>query len=271
MQIGVVQGRDFDAHDDAAAPAVAIVNQTMARRRWPGESAIGKQIHYGLSDEEMAQPRTVVGVVRDARQSDWTSPADDEIYLPYYQRPDSMGLSYLTFVLRVRGNPDDLADTVRRGVSAFGRGLPVSEVAAMERVIADELWRQRLAAALMGAFAGLSVLLAMAGIYGVISHSMQGRTQEIGIRTALGAKPRDLVGMALSEGMKPAISGAAAGLLLALWLTRFLETLLFGVTAQDPLTFGAIVAGLLAICAAANLIPALRAARQDPLTALRQD
>ena len=141
----------------------------------------------------------------------------------------------------------------------------------MERVIAKELWRQRLATALISAFAGIAVLLATAGIYGVISYSMRQRTQEIGIRMALGAESVDLIRLVLWEGMRPAAIGVLVGLALALSLTRFMQTLLYGVTAVDPVTFVATVAALVMVCVLANLLPALRTTRIDPLTALRQE
>ena len=271
MQIGLLHGRDFNGHDNEQAPAVAIINEAMAKRRWPGESALGKVIHYGITKDEQKQTRTIVGVVRNARQNDWTTPPNDEIYLPYNQRPDSMGLSYLTFVLRTRNDPNHIATAVLKGVSAFNKNLPISEVASMERVISDELWRQRLATILMGAFAAVAVLLAAVGIYGVISHSMRHRTQEIGIRIALGADSSDLIGLTLRGGMKPVLIGAVAGLIFALSLTRFMQTLLYGVTAADPLTFAGIVIVLMTVCIVANLIPALKVTRVDPVIALRQE
>lgn len=271
MQIGFVQGRDFNARDREGAPAVAIVNEAMAKRRWPGENPLGKAIYYGVMPEERLTPRSIVGVVRNARQNDWTSPPNDEIYLPYDQRPDSMGLSYLTFVLRTRGNPEDIRHRVLQRVAAFDRNLPVFEVASMERVISDELWRQRLATVLMGSFAALALLLAIVGIYGVIWHSLRSRTREIGIRMALGAQAPDLIGLALGEGLKPVLAGALAGLTLALLLSRFMQALLYGVKPADPLTFTVIAMMLLALCIIANLLPVLRVLRVDPLLALRRD
>jgi predicted permease len=271
MQIGLIQGRDFDERDNERAPLVAVINEAMAKRQWPGESPVGKIIHYGITGEEQTLPRTVIGVVRNARQNDWTSPLRDEIYLPYDQRPDSMGLSYLTFVLRTHRDPNGMADAARKYIGAFNKNLPVSELTSMDRVVANELWRQRLATAVIGAFAGVAVLLAAVGIYGVISYSMRYRIREIAIRMALGAESSDLVGLALREGMKPVFVGTFAGLICALALTRYMMTLLYGVTAADPLTFACIVAALLAVCLSANLIPALRTTRVDPLVALRQD
>ena len=271
MRIGLLAGRDFDVHDDQNGSAVAIVNEAMAQRRWPNESPIGKVIDYGRGPDEKSSPRTIVGVVRSARQSDWTSLPDDEIYLPYYQRPDSMGLSYLTFVLRTRGNPNALADDAVRDIRSFQKSLPISEVATMERIVADQLWRQRLAALLIGAFALVALLLAAAGIYGVISHAMRERTQEIGVRMALGANGGDLVRMVLWKGMQPVLLGMAAGLISALALTRFMQTLLYGVTGTDPGTISGVVIILLGVCVLANLLPALRATRVDPLIALRHE
>jgi putative ABC transport system permease protein len=173
--------------------------------------------------------------------------------------------------LRTGNDPSHMATAVLQSMSAFNRNLPISEVASMERVISDQLWRQRLASILMAAFAGVAVLLAAVGIYGVISHSMRHRTQEIGIRMALGAESSDLISLALREGMKPVLIGAVAGLIFALALTRFMQTLLYGVSAADPLTFAGIIAVLMTVCIAANLIPALKLTRVDPVEALRQE
>jgi len=271
MRIGKLQGRDFNWHDNARSSAVAIVNETLARRRWPGESALGKVIHFGLSTQDFSKARVIVGVVKDARQNSWTNAPEDEIYLPYDQCSDAFGLSYLTFVLRVRGRPVNASDQALRTVASFDKNITVAEVASMEQVIADELWRQRLASILMESFASIAVLLAGVGIYGVISHSVRRRTQEIGIRMALGAGSRNLIGLVLREGMRPVALGALAGLSAALWLARFMQTLLYGVSPADPLTFVSIASTLLIVCLTANVVPAIRATRIDPLTALRHD
>jgi putative ABC transport system permease protein len=268
MGIPLLEGRDFSSHDDESAPGVAIVNQAMARRQWPGESALGKHIRFGI-DRDGTQSLTVVGVVKNARQNDWTSPPADEIYVPYYQRPNAMGLSYLTFVLRTQTDPAALAGAARNAVGRVAQGLPISDMQTMERVVADDLWRPRLATLLLGMFAGVALLLAAVGIYGVVSYSVRARTQEIGIRMALGASAADVWGMAFREGMRPVAAGAAVGLMAALGLTRLMSTLLYGVAPTDPYTFAGVVATLLAVAAAANVLPAVRAARVDPMTALR--
>lgn len=271
MRIGLEQGRDFDGHDDERAPAVAIVNEAMAKRRWPGESPIGKAIYYGTGPEERSYPRTVVGVVKNALQSDWTASPADEIYLPYYQRPDSMGLSYLTLVLRTRTSPIAVANAAVRDIRGFDKSLTISEIATMEQIVSDQIWRQRLAAILISAFAGVALLLAAAGIYAVISHSMRQRTQEIGIRMALGANARDVIRMVLWKGLQPVFLGAVVGLISALSLTRFMQTLLYGVSGTDPLTLMGVGLILIGVCVIANLVPALRAMRIDPLVALRHE
>jgi predicted permease len=265
MRIGILEGRDFTDHDDEAAPGAAIINQAMARRRWPGESAIGKRIRFG------GKQLTVVGIAKNARQSDWTSEPDDEIYVAYYQRPDSMGLAYLTFVVCTRIAPEAVLSAARTAVSRVDRNLPISEAQAMTHVIADRLWRPRLATFLLGVFAAVALVLAAIGIYGVIAYSVRRRTQEIGIRMALGARAADLSIQVFREGMKPVLAGAAVGLAAALALTRLMGTLLYGITATDPYTFAGVVMILLAVAALANLVPAIRATRVDPLTALRHE
>lgn len=267
----LVAGRDFTANDDDRHSAVAIVNASMARRRWPGESALGKVISYGITPQDKGTRFLIVGVARDMRQGDWTGALQDEIYLPYYQRPDSMGLSYMTFVMRAQGSGEDVLDGAGKALSQMEGGLTASEAATMTQIISEKLWQQRLATAVMGGFAFVALLLAVAGIYGVVSHSMRQRIPEIGIRMALGAKAGDVIRLALRQGMAPIVFGLLAGTLFALPLSPLLGALLYGVRATDPATFIAVAAALMVICIPANLLPAFRAARIDPLTALRNE
>ena len=271
MQTGLLAGRDFQANDNGPAATAAIINESMAKRRWPNQSALGKVITFGTSPQDQAIKRLVVGVVKDVRQDDWTSAPQDEIYLPYDQRPDSMGLSYLTFVMRVRGAPEGALNTAIGAVRGFDKSLTISEAATMNHIIADKLWQQRLATSVMGGFATIALLLAAVGIYGVVSHSMRQRVSEIGVRMALGAKGIDVIRLALREGMRPVVFGVVGGALLALALSRFMSTLLYGVGAADPLTFLSIAVFLMLVCFSANLIPAVRATRIDPLSALRHE
>jgi predicted permease len=270
MRQRVVQGRDFSERDDERASSVVIVNEALARRRWPGADPLGKRISMS---EPFGAPvwMTVVGVAKNARQADWTGNFSDEAYLPYAQHSKAFGLSYLTFVARTARKPETFFNAARELVAGVDREAPVSEVATIEHVIADTLWRSRTAAALLAMFAAVALALAAVGIYGVVSYAVRRRTQEIGIRMALGASRRDVVGLALAEGMQPVWIGVALGLALSFALTRFLSTLLYQVTATDPYTFGAVTLALIGVAALAHVLPARRASRVDPLTALRHE
>jgi putative ABC transport system permease protein len=240
----------------------------MARRRWPDEDPLGKRIEIGDLKRE---PRlvSVVGVVKNARQSDWTSEPGDEIYLPYLQRPREF--DQLTFVVRTRTSPESLAGAVQRKVWSIDKSLPVSRLTTMDQVIADKLWRSRLTTLLLGIFATIALALAAVGIYGVISYSVRQRTQEIGIRMALGAESADVLKLTMVASMKPVLAGAGAGLALALAASRLMVTLLYGVSAADPYTFGAVTLVLLLSALLAAYLPARRATKVDPLIALRHE
>jgi putative ABC transport system permease protein len=266
MQLPLVRGRDITGQDNEKSPLVVIVNEAMASRQWPAQDAVGKRI--SLRGEK---PLTIIGVVANARQSDWTSEPDDEIYLPYLQRPKTMGLKQLTFVVRTGAAPESLISAVQKQVENIDRGLPVSHLAAMDQVIAGKLWRSRLSTVLLGIFAGIALALAAIGIYGVISYSVRQRTQEIGIRMALGAQSGSVLRLALVESLKPVLAGMAAGLALAVALSRLMSTLLYGVSATDPYTFAAMTAVLLVSAILAAYVPARRAAKVDPLVALRYE
>ena len=268
MKLPLLRGRDFSANDEEGSLPVAIINKRMARRQWPGEDPLGKQIQYRLQGKGVF---TIVGVAKDARQSDWTAPLDDEIYLAYRQRPDSFGLGYMTFVVRTNGEAEAMAAAVTHEVARIDRALPSSHLQPMEQVVAETLWRSRVSALLLGIFAAIALVLATVGIYGVIAYSVRRRTQEIGIRMALGAARIEIVRMALAEGMRPVLLGAGAGVVLALLLARVMAGLLYGVRPRDPLTFVWVTCFLVVIGAIANLLPALRAAKVDPMIALRHE
>jgi putative ABC transport system permease protein len=182
-----------------------------------------------------------------------------------------MGLKYLTFVARTAGSPENSIAEVQNTVWQVDRNLPVSRIQSMEFVISNVLWRARAATVLLGAFGAIALLLAALGIYGVISYQVARRTSEIGIRMALGADRVDVLRLALIDGMKPVVAGAVLGLAAAFAASRWMETLLFGVTPADPLTFAAVTASLLLVGLAANLIPAWRASRLNPVVALRNE
>ena len=266
MQLPLLRGRDITAQDNEKSPLVVVINEAMASRRWPRQDPIGKRI--ALNGE---RPLTIIGVAANARQSDWTSEPDDEIYLPYLQRAGASGLKQLTFVVRTRSAPESLISAVQKQVWSIDSGLPVSHLAAMDQVIADKLWRSRLSTFLLGAFAAIALALAAIGIYGVISYSVRQRTQEIGIRMALGAPGGSVLRRTLVESLKPVLAGMAAGLALAAVVSRLMVTLLYGVPANDLYTFAAVTVILLFSAIVAAYAPARRAANVDPLVALRYE
>jgi predicted permease len=263
MRLPLIRGRNFNELDNEQTSAVVIVNETLARRQWPGGNPVGKRILLGPA------PLTVVGVVKNARQSDWTSEPGDEVYLPYLQRPNSF--RQLTVVLRTRTHPESLTGAVQREIWSIDRNLPVSHLMTMNEVIADKLWRSRLSTLLLGIFAAIALMLAAVGIYGVISYSVRERTQEIGIRMALGADSGDVLKLTLVASMKPVLAGAAAGLALALAGSRLMVPLLYRAPVADPYTFGAVTLVLLLSALLAAYLPARRATKVDPLIALRHE
>ena len=261
MKIPMLQGRDFDNHDIRDTTPVAIVNEVLAKRHWPGENAIGQRLRLG------ANWMTIVGIIKNVKQTDWTENPDDEIYLPYAQ--SDAGFSFMTVVMRAHGDPLALRKPVEEQVRSLDKDVPIAHVQSMEQVIADKLWRGRLAMTLLGLFAAVAVSLAALGIYGAISYSVSQRTGEIGIRMALGARSSDVLRMILLQGLAVVGVGITVGLFGAWILTRTLGSLLYGVTARDPVTFIAVPIILIALSVVACCLPALRASRVDPVTALK--
>ncbi|HXW04376.1 MAG TPA: ABC transporter permease [Vicinamibacterales bacterium] len=270
MELPILQGRALSDDDGPAAPPVAVINQAMADRQWPGESPIGRRLFMpGMSD--IRAPITIVGVTADARQSDWTEPVHDEVYLAYAQRSGEFGLGRMTFVLRTSSDPARLASTIPGEVALLDRSVAVFDNATMTSVVADELWRERLTMQLAGVFAAVALGLAAIGIYAIVAYSVERRTRELGVRIALGATRGRVVRLALGEALRPALLGLAGGVVAALGAARFIESLLFGVSALDPATLATAVITLLTVAAVAAWIPARRASRLDPLEALRRD
>ena len=269
MKAAFLRGRDFTAFDNAGSAPVVIVNESLAKHYWRGGDPIGERITLDLRKPNPVW-MTVVGVVKDIVQTDWTAKPGDEIYLPHAQST-AQQFSYMTLMLRANGDPRQLARAVEGAVYALDKDVPVSQVETMEQVIGDKLWRGRLSMVLLGTFAAIALALAALGIYGVISFTVSQRTGEIGVRMALGARGEDVLGMILRNGLSIIIAGVAAGLAGAIALTRALATLLYGVTPTDPLTFAAVSAVLVLVAVLACAIPALRAARVDPIIALRYE
>jgi putative ABC transport system permease protein len=244
------------------------INEEAARRFWPGTNPLGQQIHLGVRlAEARSGMKTIVGVVGDVRGSSLDATAAPEVYVPYAQHQ----VDSLTIVVRTAGDPAAFVPMARADVTSLDRDLPLAGVRTMDDVIGRSIAERRFTMLLLVSFAVVAVLLAAIGVYGVLAYVVSQRTQEIGVRLAIGATPRDVVRLFVREGAALTLVGVACGLVGALAVTRALATLLFGVTTTDPLTF-IVVAGALAIVAlVASYVPARRAARVDPMQALRTD
>ena len=266
LGVPLVRGRGFTAQDARGAPDVVMINESMARRFWPGEDPVGKRFKYGGPQGQ--QPwMTVVGVVGDVRRTGFDAPVRYESFLPYAQNPDGA----LTLVVRTRGEPLALAAQVRGEVRALDADQPVFEIRSMDQLLSARIAQRRFSMALLGIFAGLALVLGVVGVYGVTSYLVAQRTREVGLRIALGAQPRQLVRMVVGQGMRSAAIGLTLGVLGALAAARLMAGLLYGVSPTDLPTLLGVTAVLAAATAVANWVPARRAARVDPLVALRAE
>jgi putative ABC transport system permease protein len=273
MRIPILRGRDVAEADDLGAPGVVVINDYLARRYWPGEEALGKRITFNDPGKNPSW-LTVVGVVKNTVRGSWISPPAEEVFLPYLQNREylenpSPPFAYLTLVIRTGSNPAAAAPAIRAAVHSLDKNVPLSEVQTMDQVVAEATAQSRFYVVLLGAFAVVALVLAGAGIYGVMSYSVSRRTREIGIRMALGAHRRDVLELIVLRGMAPALAGVAAGVAGGLALTRLMSSLLFATPPSDPLTFGAVVVMLSGVAVAASYWPARRASGVDPMVALR--
>jgi putative ABC transport system permease protein len=275
MGARLLRGRDFEVRDAAGAPPVVIVNEALVRRQFPNEDAVGKRITMG---DPRGTPKwmTIVGVIRNMRQGSWRDAPQPEMYIPFAQSGDfvdSTKSHFAAMTLVVRTGPDAaaLARAVKEAVWAIDRNLPLSNVETFDHAIGNATWESRSSLLLMGVFSAVALALAMIGIYGVMAYEVAQRTGEIGVRMALGASPSGVLRMILGHSLPVAIGGIVCGLALALGLVRLMRTMLFGVEAFDPLTFGAASFLVLVVAIAAALIPARRAMRVDPVVALRSE
>ena len=281
MGIPVRRGRDIAETDRLGAPRVVVVNEFLARRYWPGQDPIGKRITLDRPDSNPSW-MTVIGVVKNTIRSDWAAPPAEEIYVPWLQEGQyltGMGahVGYMSLVVRAACaptspcDPTPLVPAVRNAVWSFDRNLPVAEIWTMSQVEATANARPRFTLVLLAVFAGMALALATVGVYGVMSYAVSHRTHEIGVRLALGAAPRTIVGLVVRDGLRVAIAGAAAGLVGASFLTRSMASFLYAVQPSDPTTFVAVTLVLVGAGGLATYLPARQAARTDPLRALRAD
>ncbi|HWN11673.1 MAG TPA: ABC transporter permease [Pyrinomonadaceae bacterium] len=261
------EGRYFSGGDNEQTQPGIIINETMARQYWPGESALGKRIQF----EEDAPWITIVGVVADVRQMGLDIPVKAEMYLPYRQVKGFVGYKPRDLVIRAAGDPQQLAPAVRREIHAVDSDQPVSNIATMAEVIDGEGQSRRMGMILLVTFAALALLLAVLGIYAVLAFFVTQHRPEIGVRLALGAQTHDILGLVLKKGLKLVLMGVAIGVAGAFALTRLIASLLFGVSPTDPATFAAIALILAGVALLACYIPARRATKVDPLVALRYE
>ena len=272
MGIPLVAGRYPTRADHADAPLVAVVNQTMAARYWPGVDAIGRRFHLGTLDQPWIE---IIGVIPDVRHNAVIEDVREEMVLMQSQfsreRNGGSPLRGLTLVMRTTGNPLDVLPAVRSEIRQADPMLPVSDVRTLDEVAAAALAQPRFTAILLTTFAALALLLAAIGLYGVISFTAARRTNEMGIRLALGARPVSIVRLVMGEGVALAGAGVVIGMIAAAWLTQLLEGQLFGVVPTDPVTFVAVPVLLLLVAAVAAWLPARRAASVSPVTALAAD
>lgn len=271
MSMSLVRGRLITPADREDAPLVVVINDTMAARYWPGQDALGKRFQMG-GIGTMQPHVSIVGIVRTSRHNAVVEDPRAEIYLPHAQLPRSLGGAgrSMAVVMRTQGDPLAAASVLRQSVRAMDPNLPLADVQTMEQVTARALARPSFAASLLGLFAVLALVLAAIGTYATISLLVSERAHEIGIRIALGAERKTILGWILGEGLLLAGAGVAIGVAGALFLSRVLETLLYGVDRFDPLTFVIVPALLCVIAVIASLHPARRAASVDPARTLRQ-
>ncbi|MEK6322886.1 MAG: ABC transporter permease [Acidobacteriota bacterium] len=266
MGIPILSGRDFSETDTRDAPKVTIIDERLAREYWPGDNPLGKRIRFG--PPEANEPwHTIVGVVREVKHDRLNASTRKTVYLTLPQIP----IGGMSLAIRTGSRPENLIAAVRGQVREIDPDLPVTRVMPMTEVVSRSVWQPRLYTALFGVFAAVALILATVGIYGVMSYSVTQRTREIGLRIALGAQRQDVLKLVVGQGIVLASIGVVVGLAAALALTRLMSSLLFGVTATDPITFVAVSVLLAGVALAACFVPARRAAKVDPMVALKYE
>jgi putative ABC transport system permease protein len=265
MEVPLITGRNFTDLDTYKTKPVAVIDQTLARRYWPGENPLGQEIKFAFG--RGLQGLTIVGVAGDIKSDGFEAPSVPHIYVALGQFAPVNAVVFL----RSRGDAEHLGEAVRHEVESIDLNVPVHSISSMDQIIARSVGDRRFALELLGVFAAVALLLAAIGIYGVMSYSFSQRTHEVGIRVALGAQRLHILRMALGEGMRIVVIGLASGLVGAAIVTRFFRSMLFDVGTVDPITFLAVSAILTGVALFACYIPARRATRVDPLVALREE
>ena len=262
MGIALASGRTFTAADRQGAPGACVINESLARRLFPDESPLGRVLLRGRDAEIRAE---IVGVIKDVKTTGINTPAPDEIYFPMGQ----LGRPAMAVAARTSGDAADLQAIIRAAVAAVDRNQPISFFSTMDQLIAGSLGAQRIVATLTGVFAALALALSSVGLYSVIAFAVAQRTSEIGIRMALGAQARQVIAMVMRSGLRLVGVGLVMGLAAAAGAARLIQTLLFQVQPLDPWIYAAVAVLFAAVASLACLVPSLRAARIDPLLALR--
>jgi|HubBroStandDraft_1064217.scaffolds.fasta_scaffold06954_6 putative ABC transport system permease protein len=263
LRVALRQGREFTESDNAEAPLVAVVNETLVRRYWPHDNPIGKRLLLG----RMAKPAEVVGVAADVNNLSLAAAPEAEVYVSFPQRP----WASMNLIVRTAGDPHKWSGAARAAVAAVDREQPVTALNTMEEVLNTSTAQQRFSVFLLGVFSTAALLLAAVGLYGAIAYSVAERTQEMGIRIALGAASGEILRMIVGQGLALALAGLGIGTVAALALTGLMSGLLFQVSAADPVSFAASALLFVAIAALASYLPARRATRVDPIEALRYE
>jgi len=264
MGIPIERGREFDNHDRRDSPSVIVVNGAFAKKFYPGEDIVGKKLNVCWT---VKNPAEIIGVVGDSRQAGMADAPEPTIFVANLQTPASVN----NLIVRAKGNPTQITQAAVAAIHNVNPDQAVSRIRTLKEVVDNSVARPRFQSALMLIFAGIALLLASIGVYGVVSYSVAQRTNEIGIRVAVGASRGNIAALVLKEGALLCAIGVAAGLAVALGVTRFLQSLLYEISPADPLTL-ALVCGVLAAAAAiAVAVPVRRATRVDPLIALRYE
>ncbi|HWY49292.1 MAG TPA: ABC transporter permease [Bryobacteraceae bacterium] len=273
MRVPLRSGREFTEHDNLNSPPVAIINETLARSAWPDQDPIGKRITLDTTNPRWL---TIVGMIRDIKQSNWTGPLDNEVYIPFLQDADFLTSqhpwkAYVSIVIRTDSDAEALMPAVQQTIWSIDRDMPVSHLETMQHAVGNALWQSRFNLMLIGIFSAIAMILAVVGIYGVLAYEVAQRTQEIGIRMALGANRSGIVRLVFSQSLRVVLAGVIVGVATALGLARLMTTMIYQVQPGDPITYVSVTSLVFCVAALSALLPAFRATRVDPIIALRYE